>query len=393
MFRKIATVALSAALVVGLVPAPASAANLSATSSSAALTTELLPQAAKLTESQTALGLFKHIRDHSTAGSAEYIDAQCAIDILTGATTAGVSYPVYQGPEQESGTTATNGTSSANAWAKVNLTNPNDAAALKNFNASLDFIDEYNAYRKKENASEGTGLSTNVGLNCRMMAISIVQCDWSKATTAHSSAYEVGENLAWGYSNKSPFVGWYTEEKANYKKRNGGQTGHYLNIVDKYGTTTVTGFATTTNGALYGVCHEQSFYTFGDYSPANITYTTKEFRSKWFNSYFALHAYKAINTMKASAKKKTVTLRAKALKRSSKMIANLSVKKAKGAVTYANVSANKKAKRFVVTSVGKLKVPKGTAKGKYKVSVNVTAKGTSSYRSKTTKVTFTVRVK
>lgn len=357
----------------------------------------LSAQAKKLTESQTALGLFKYIRNGSTKGSAAYVDAQCAIDILTGKTTSGVSYPSDQGPEQDGWTTAMNGAKNKNAYKKVDLTNANDAASLANFEAALGFIDEYNKYRAKENKAEGTKLATNVGMNCRMMAISIVQCDWSKSTFTHSRIYNVGENLAWGYAAQSPFAGWYTAEKKVWKSKgsdaSSAEVGHYLNIVDHYGTTTATGFAVNANDATYGICHEQTFFTGG--SP-NITYSTSQFRTKWLNKYKKgekVVAAKAVNPMKVTVKKPTVKLKAKALKKKAKKLSNIKVSKAQGKVTCKNVSKNKKAKKFKITSKGKVKVTKGLKKGKYKVIVKVKAAGNASYKAATKKVKFTVRVK
>lgn len=255
MSRRIIAAALSIVLAVGLCPGAALAAS-DLQAGSATKTT-----AAKVKESQTALGLFKYIRKNSPAGSAARADADAAIKILKGKIRG------------DGGTKA-----SKSVYKKVKLKNSGDAASLKNFKASLNYIDKYNKYRKKENKAEGKHLSTKVGLNCRMMAISIVQCDWSKSKIAHSGAFNVGENLAWGYSN--PFSGWYTEEKALYKKtRSEYSAGHYLNIVDK--STVVTGFAINTNKAKYGICHEQSFDSYN----TTISYSTKQFRKKWLNPY------------------------------------------------------------------------------------------------------------
>ncbi len=103
---------------------------------------------------------------------------------------------------------------------------------------------------------------------------------------------------------------------------------------------------------------------------------------------------KQANTLAAKATKATVaasysTARSKAVT----LASNVTVSKAKGAVTYANVSKNATAKKFKVNAkTGKLTVPKGTKKGKYQVKVKVTAKGDATYLSGSKVVTFTVQV-
>ena len=103
---------------------------------------------------------------------------------------------------------------------------------------------------------------------------------------------------------------------------------------------------------------------------------------------------KGVNTLTAKAKKGTVKASLKTLKSKSVTLAsNIAVSKAKGSVSYANVSSNATAKRFKVNaSTGKVAVPKGTKKGTYTVKVKVTAKGTATYYSGTKTVTFKVNV-
>lgn len=225
----------------------------------------------------TAVGLFKYIRDNSAKGSAEYEDAALALKILYG----------------------TDGYHSEDLSNYVDFESESGPASLVSMKKALAYIDEYNSYRARENKEEGTSLSTNVGTNCTMLAISIVQCSYSDGiyitdpsiTTAHSGAFSVGENLAWGYDPdssyfKSPFEGWYEKEKGYYKGTiempSGCWWGHYLNIVSE--STLVTGFAVSMDGAYCGSCHEQSFSS-GSF--ADVVYTTKQFRSRWFNKYYA----------------------------------------------------------------------------------------------------------
>ena len=100
---------------------------------------------------------------------------------------------------------------------------------------------------------------------------------------------------------------------------------------------------------------------------------------------------KAANPFKL--KGKTVTVKAKKLKKSSVKVAAknaIVVSSAKGTCTFKKVSGNKK---ITVSKTGKVTVKKGTKKGTYKVTVKVTASGNSSYMAKTKKVTFKVKVK
>lgn len=206
----------------------------------------------------TASGLFTYIKNHTTPGTAEYEDAAYALQILNG----------------------TDSDEGLDVASSVNFADSNDPASLESMDKALSFIDAFNACRARENKAEGTSLSTNVGTNCIMLAVSIVQCAWSSTNYNHSQAYNVGENLAWGYAD--PFTGWYDNEKAVYKQAMASgvtpdynSVGHYLNIVSP--SYTVTGFAVSTVGY---VCHEQSFS-----SGAPLVYTTSEFRSKWFDPY------------------------------------------------------------------------------------------------------------
>lgn len=220
----------------------------------------------------TAYGFFQSIRDSSAAGSAAYWDAQCAMDILDGGVnTTGHSYASNQGPEPD-GMKASQWPNIAShiAWAERG-----DAVGLDNFRTSIQFLEEFNSIRAEENAAEGTSLRTDIGTNCRQMAISIVQCDASKDySVGHTQAYTGLEDLSWSSRRAVPFsrsrltdpyVGWYDEEKVNYKENNGGVTGHYTTIVDLNSGyfCEIAGFAVCNYNATYGECRELS--TFGDF--------------------------------------------------------------------------------------------------------------------------------
>ncbi|MBR3316009.1 MAG: BspA family leucine-rich repeat surface protein, partial [Atopobiaceae bacterium] len=242
-------------------------------------------------EEWTALGLFRYILANTSTSDEAHWDAQCAIDILTsGTNTTGHSYKTYQGPVPDGAQASAH----ANISSNVNWSSRADAVSLDNFSAALGFIDEYNEYRARENREENCSLSTNVGMNCRLMAIAAVQLDVSQdidASGGHTQAYHVGENLSWGY--RDPFDGWYVKEKDDWKKGATSGVGHYMNIVDQLpkGTqnpTMGTGFAVHTGAPKYGVAHGQVFHTTSGYDVYNpsVTYTVSEFRTQWFNTYY-----------------------------------------------------------------------------------------------------------
>jgi predicted nucleic acid-binding Zn-ribbon protein len=220
----------------------------------------------------TAYGFFQYVRDNAAYGSAQYWDAQCAMDILDGGVnTTGHAYPRNQGPEPDGDGASTWAHIASNiAWAQRG-----DAVGLDNFRTSLALLEEFNAVRAEENAAEGTSLRTDIGTNCRQMAISIVQCDTSKDYgVSHTSAYEGLENLSWSsmrcvpFSRNDytdPYYGWYDEEKIDYQQQTGGVTGHYTTIVDLNSGyyCEIAGFAVCNYQASYGECRELS--TFGDF--------------------------------------------------------------------------------------------------------------------------------
>ena len=100
---------------------------------------------------------------------------------------------------------------------------------------------------------------------------------------------------------------------------------------------------------------------------------------------------KAKNTLKAKGKTATVSASRLAKKAQSlKRAKVISISKAKGTVTFKKKNGSKK---ILISKKGKVTVKKGLAKGTYKVTVKVKAKGTKNYKAKTKTVTFRIRVK
>lgn len=127
--------------------------------------------------------------------------------------------------------------------------NPDDATSLRNVLATFPFLRECNKLR------EANGLN-ELKVSDRLMAIAESNANWSDTTVAHSGQFNVGENLAWGYTD--PFEGWYVEEKALYERTgNKNRAGHYLNIIDASYETT--GFAICTKRTVFNTTFGQVF--------------------------------------------------------------------------------------------------------------------------------------
>lgn len=103
-------------------------------------------------------------------------------------------------------------------------------------------------------------------------------------------------------------------------------------------------------------------------------------------------APKKANTVKASGK--TVTLKAKSLKKAKASVSRgkaMRVSGAKGTLSYSKVSGSSKIK--VNAWTGKLTIKKGTKKGTYTIRVRVKASGNGSYKAGSSVATIKVKVK
>ena len=102
---------------------------------------------------------------------------------------------------------------------------------------------------------------------------------------------------------------------------------------------------------------------------------------------------KAKNPLTVKAKSKSLKA-AKLAKKKYVLKKRITVKKAKGKVTYKNASKKAKLKKFKVNKkTGAITVPKGTKKGTYKLKVKVTAKGNANYKTGSKTVKVKVKVK
>ena len=149
-------------------------------------------------------------------------------------------------------------------------------------------------------------------------------------------------------------------------------TGSYLPlpVSSTYGT----GWWVSSTGAVYTDVAE---------IPSNVATT--------YTAAFSTSSAKKAQSLKVTAKKKTV--KAGKLKKKALSFKLLTVKGAKGKVTYAKVAKGSSKKLSVNKKTGKITVKKGTKKGTYKVKVKVAAKATAMYKKATKTVTVTVKVK
>ena len=145
----------------------------------------------------------------------------------------------------------------------------------------------------------------------------------------------------------------------------------------------------------YGSCvlceHEFTKVTTGKHSYAWENWDTKRVYRCSGCGHIA-KTDKLANTLSVTGK--TVTAKAKALKKKAKTFSRtkvLTVSNAKGTVTYVKAKGNKKI--TINKSTGKVTVKKGLKKGTYKVVVKVTAAGNGTYKKATKSATFTVKVK
>ena len=103
---------------------------------------------------------------------------------------------------------------------------------------------------------------------------------------------------------------------------------------------------------------------------------------------------KAKNTLKATAKKKTFTVKYAKLKKANQTLTRktvLNVTKEKGTVTYKKTSGTKKI--TVNKKTGKITIKKGLKKSTYTIKIKVTAAGTKNYKSGSKTVTVKIKVK
>lgn len=98
---------------------------------------------------------------------------------------------------------------------------------------------------------------------------------------------------------------------------------------------------------------------------------------------------KKANPIKIKIFKKVI--KAKTLKKKAVKIKAFKITKAKGKVTYKRLKGSSK-QLSLISKSGKIKIKKGTKKGKYKFKIKISAKGNSSYKSKSIIKTIKIKV-
>jgi len=175
----------------------------------------------------------------------------------------------------------------------TNIGKTGDATSLDNMDKAMTYLEKANEIRRSNGLSE-------FRVTDELMAIAAAQVNWSSQNIAHSEAYNVGENLAWG---TDPFRSWYTEElfaknnaslsdseyvkkfqsQYGYNPTSGGvvdrQTGHLENLLDS--SYVYTGFAVSNDSETkYKAAYSQTFeYSRTTYSKTN-SYTVSEYKAR-----------------------------------------------------------------------------------------------------------------
>lgn len=242
---------------------------------------------------RAAEGSFGFFKDRVENGEsdAEKAAAQKALDVLNTAT-------------------STNGRVS-----RIVKGSPTGATSLENMKHAIEGVAKSNEYRAR-GGLDGAALP-QFKITDYMMATAQWQTSWSENMIAHSSAYNVGENLAWGYDTPTKaFVGWYDKEKEVYDDlvnrnvnieewknqkdergwHNFNKIGHYLNLVEpRY---TVAGYAYSTKDALYGKVAGQTIF----FDSTDPVYTVGEYRERfmaYYNSVSPEGAQRKVDEAKA----------------------------------------------------------------------------------------------
>ncbi|MDO4663288.1 MAG: CAP domain-containing protein [Erysipelotrichaceae bacterium] len=147
----------------------------------------------------------------------------------------------------------------------TDLSDPEDATAMKNVIKSITVLEECNRLRKNHGVDE-------LEVSLELMVVAQKHLNKSDSEMGHSRAYHVGENLSWG--SLYPFDGWYVEEKVMYEKyiKQGfsladmendpvkyKQVGHYLNVINPSYSRTGAAFELNGDSSYSGICAGQVF--------------------------------------------------------------------------------------------------------------------------------------
>ncbi|MBR4457325.1 MAG: CAP domain-containing protein, partial [Solobacterium sp.] len=200
-------------------------------------------------EADGILGFFRWLTKFTGVSEDVRKDANVAVMILTNDSNL-TKDPVYIGA-------GARGIPQSISELMANDTDYNDLSYLTQ---SLELIRECNELRRTDPNFKNTDGSDLLPLkvSSQLMAMSMLQLNWSSNVIDHSEYFNVGENLAWGYPD--PFRGWYDEEKELYESGEQIGTGHYRNICQR--SYEATGFAIAKKNCMYDIAHGQVFTSF-----------------------------------------------------------------------------------------------------------------------------------
>jgi len=132
-----------------------------------------------------------------------------------------------------------------------------DATSIANLKKALAFLEQCNQLRESEGLSD-----------LKVSTYAMEQAEgYANRSAVDMQHHGTFENLAW---TDDPYALWYTKEKKNYESGS-GETGHYLNLVNKEIGVTGYGFASTRSTSA------QEFYYSAD---ASYEYTVSEYEAK-----------------------------------------------------------------------------------------------------------------
>ncbi len=207
--------------------------------------------------------------------------------------------------------------------------------------------------------------------------------DWHEEIRKATFSADGGLYMACGKCGKEEFV---TPFAAVTKVKLSKTAYTYSGKAFKPKVTVINGFGDLLDASQYTV-------TYADNKNAGTAKVTVTMTSDWYEGTkdFTFRIKKAANPL--SAKGKTVTVKYASLSKKAKAIARksaITLSKAKGTVTYAKVSGNKKI--TIDKKTGKITVAKGLKKGVYSVKIKVKAAGTGNYKALAQTVTVKVKI-
>lgn len=159
-----------------------------------------------------------------------------------------------------------------------------DATSLENMKKALSILPEYEELRVTREDGFYDYWTTNSEyyaeeyknyyhetqyVSDQMVAKAQSNANASALTQNHTSQFNVGENLAFGYYDKSPFDGWYRKELKGFKQFVNGEKvtygyGHFLNIKDIYCYSTGIAYNSAISTVGYASYKSTWSQTFGD---------------------------------------------------------------------------------------------------------------------------------